>query len=112
MSKGVVSVSRSRAAKILDDIMAQIAKEEGISIKKVNCVLQSVFGLIAEDMRSGSLKGSHIIHLGKFKVKQYNMVRYYKKHDGKLIIINDSPWVTDQHIINVLEKEGYVCNEV
>ena len=69
---------RARADKLSDEIIEQIAKEEGISVKKVNCVLQSLFGTIAEDIRKGDLKGTHILHLGKFLVKPYKMQKYYE----------------------------------
>jgi len=77
---GPVRPVRARAAKLLEDIINQIAKEENISNKRVDCILQSVFGTIAEDIRSGTLKGTHILHLGKFMVKPYNIEKYHKNN--------------------------------
>jgi len=73
---------RARAAKILDEIINQIAEEEGISVKSVNVILQSVFSQIASDIRKGDLKGTHIMHLGKFKVKPYNIIKYLDRRNG------------------------------
>jgi len=38
--------------------------------------------------------------------------QFYTHRNGKLTIQNDSPWVTDNHIIEVLKKEGIECNEI
>lgn len=78
-----VEPKKARSAKLLDEIIEQIAKEENISIKKVNCILQSVFGQIAADIRSTTLKGSHVMYLGKFLVKPYNINRFYKHQEIK-----------------------------
>jgi UDP-N-acetylglucosamine enolpyruvyl transferase len=72
---------KTRAAKLLDEIIAQVAKEENISIQKAECVIYSVYALIAEDIRSGTLKGSHVLHQGKFKVKSYNVDKFYQLKD-------------------------------
>lgn len=38
--------------------------------------------------------------------------QFYTHRNGKLTIENDSPWVSDEHIIDVLGKEGIICHEV
>lgn len=38
--------------------------------------------------------------------------QFYRQRNGKLIIENDSPSVTDQYIINTLEREGIDCYEI
>ena len=38
--------------------------------------------------------------------------QFYTQRDGKLTMENDSPWVSDDLIINVLSDEGLMCNEV
>lgn len=37
---------------------------------------------------------------------------YNTTKNGKYVIENDSPWISDEHIINVLTKEGLQPNEV
>lgn len=37
---------------------------------------------------------------------------FYKTKNHKLIILNDSPWVSDLHIIQKLKEEGIQCNEI
>lgn len=37
---------------------------------------------------------------------------FYTHNQGVLTIENDSPWVSDKHIISTLEKEGLYCNEI
>lgn len=37
---------------------------------------------------------------------------FYKSRNGKLVIENDSPWISDEHIINQLEKENFICEEI
>lgn len=81
-NNGPTSPIRTRAAKVLEDIINQIAKEEGLTEKRVNVILQSVFGTIADDIREGGLKGTHIIHLGKFVVKPHNIRRFLDKKNG------------------------------
>lgn len=71
--------TRTRSAKILNTIIDEIAKEEGLSAKKVDIILQSVFGLIAEDFRTQSCKGTRILNLGKFFVKPYKLQKYLDK---------------------------------
>ena len=38
--------------------------------------------------------------------------QFYTQHNGKLTMENDSPWVPDELIMDVLSGEGLVCNEV
>ncbi len=70
---------RARASKLLDDIINQIAKEEEVSIKKVDIILQSVFGLIANDFRTESCKTTSILYLGRFLVKPYKLRKFLDK---------------------------------
>lgn len=37
---------------------------------------------------------------------------FYTQMNGKLTIENDSPVVSDEHIINELEKEGFICSVI
>ena len=74
---------RARSAKLLEEIIEQLSKEEGISNRKIDCILQAVFGQIANDIRKGDLKGSHILYLGKFLVKPYNINKFYQNRDKR-----------------------------
>lgn len=73
---------RTRADKLLDEIINQIAREEQLTPKRINVMLQSIFGTIADDIRSGTLKGTHLVLLGKFIVKPYNIQKYHNKQNN------------------------------
>ncbi len=78
-----MNAPKARASKLLDEIVSTIAKEESITIRRVECVLNAVFGQIADDARKGTLMGTHIIYLGKFLVKPFNIQRFLdRKEDG------------------------------
>lgn len=100
---------RARSAKILEEIIEQIAKEEGISNRKIDCILQAVFGQIANDIRERKLKGSHILYLGKFLVKPYKMIRFYDWQSNQ---ITTEPEITIENKqqtgtnINPVELDG------
>lgn len=74
---------RTRAGKILQDIILEIAKEEQLNEKKIDIVLQSVFGLISATIRNGA-EGVQIVHMGKFLMKPGSKVRYNNKQLEKL----------------------------
>lgn len=70
---------RARSAKLLNDIIEEIAKEENLSVKDVNIFLQSVFGNMAEDFRKGNFKGTSILNLGRFIIKPYRLQKHLEK---------------------------------
>ena len=68
---------RARSAKLLEEI----AKEEGISTKKVDIILQSVFGKIAEDIRTQSCIETKVLYLGKFRVKPFKLRQFLEQKE-------------------------------
>lgn len=74
-----MNAPKARAAKQLDEIITLIASEEGITVRRVECVLNAVFGQIANDAREGNLMGTHVIHLGKFIMKPFNVHRFLEQ---------------------------------
>ena len=72
---------RTRANKLLDEIIRNIAKEENLSIEHINIVLQSVFSLIRDSIKDSNINEMRIMNFGTFKMKPKQKEKFIKKYN-------------------------------
>lgn len=77
---------KSRAHKLLDQIMDEISKQEGIPARQVSDILQYTYGYIVSRIREGKAEGIRIPYWGAFAVKPKQRIRlkeYIEKYPNE-----------------------------
>ena len=77
---------KSRAHKILDQIIDEISKQEGIPARQVSDILQYTYGYIVSKIREGKAEGVRIPYWGAFAVKPKQRIRlkeYIEKYPNE-----------------------------
>lgn len=77
-TKGV----RARAERIYYLIIGEIAKEEGLTEKKTELIIRTIFQNLAEQIRTGDNRGISMPYFGTFKMKPTQEKKYKKKLNG------------------------------
>ncbi len=69
---------KARAAMLMEEIIEELAKSQGMTKMQVASILQFTYGFVADTMRAGELKGVRLRAFGTFAVKPYNKKRHEK----------------------------------
>ena len=68
VSKGQLKGSTVRAERLYNEIIAEIAKEEGLTEKRTETIIRSIFQTFMEKVRKGET-GISVMNLGSFLMK-------------------------------------------
>jgi len=71
------------AAKIMDRLIREIAKEENLPERQISDVLQYTYGWVVTKMQEGEGKGVRIPYWGAFAVKPFQKKRLDEKNRTK-----------------------------